>query len=79
MQQLATPTDPRLSAEPSSFFGKPCVLDGINLALDPGRHTALVGLNGADKTTLLEDQQRLHSGSVLMVGLPFINVVCKRP
>ena len=45
-----------LKAENISFAYKkgPLILDGVNLTLDPGSLTALVGQNGSGKSTLLK-------------------------
>lgn len=52
--------------------GKVPVLDGVNLVLEPGVTTALVGLTGSGKSTLLALVPRLFdvtSGSVLVDGV----------
>ncbi|MBP2414061.1 iron complex transport system ATP-binding protein [Arthrobacter stackebrandtii] len=41
-------------------YGKETVVDGVSLALAPGRVTALVGPNGSGKSTLLRSMARLH-------------------
>lgn len=41
-------------------FGRATVVDGVSIALDPGRVTALVGPNGSGKSTLLRSLARLH-------------------
>ncbi|MFF2051096.1 ABC transporter ATP-binding protein [Leifsonia sp. NPDC058194] len=41
-------------------FGKTAVVDGVSIALEPGRVTALVGPNGSGKSTLLRSLARLH-------------------
>ncbi|GAA2184108.1 siderophore ABC transporter ATP-binding protein CdtA [Brooklawnia cerclae] len=41
-------------------YGKTVVVDGVSLALEPGRVTALVGPNGSGKSTLLRSLARLH-------------------
>ncbi len=49
------------------------VLAGIDLVLEPGRTTALVGLTGSGKTTLLQLIPRLYDvsgGEVLLDGVP---------
>ncbi len=48
--------------------GRPAVLDGINLSIEPGSFTAITGPNGGGKTTLLRVILRLlkpTSGSVI--------------
>ncbi|MFK4791202.1 ABC transporter ATP-binding protein [Microbacterium sp. ZW T5_56] len=41
-------------------FGEGTVVDGVSIALQPGRVTALVGPNGSGKSTLLRSLARLH-------------------
>jgi iron complex transport system ATP-binding protein len=41
-------------------YGKDTVVDGVSMALEPGRVTALVGPNGSGKSTLLRSLARLH-------------------
>lgn len=41
-------------------FGEHAVVDGVSIALSPGRVTALVGPNGSGKSTLLRALARLH-------------------
>jgi iron-chelate-transporting ATPase len=41
-------------------YGKDTVIDGVSMALEPGRVTALVGPNGSGKSTLLRSLARLH-------------------
>ncbi|MDR2294433.1 MAG: ABC transporter ATP-binding protein [Microbacterium sp.] len=41
-------------------FGEHTVVDGVSIALCPGRVTALVGPNGSGKSTLLRALARLH-------------------
>lgn len=41
-------------------FGRTTVVDGMSIALEPGRVTALVGPNGSGKSTLLRSLARLH-------------------
>lgn len=41
-------------------FGRTTVVDGVSIALEPGRVTALVGPNGSGKSTLLRSLARLH-------------------
>ena len=45
----------------SHFFGNFCALDNINLEIDQGDFTVLLGLNGAGKTTLYSLITRLYS------------------
>jgi ATP-binding cassette subfamily B protein len=52
--------------------GGPDILDGIDLELEPGTTTALVGLTGSGKTTLLALVPRLYDvtgGAVLVDGV----------
>jgi ferric hydroxamate transport system ATP-binding protein len=51
-------------------YGRTTVVDGVSLALQPGRVTALVGPNGSGKSTLLRSLARLHPvdrGEILLV------------
>lgn len=53
-------------------FGRRQVLDGISLALEPGRITALVGPNGSGKTTLIKcilGLARADAGLLLLDGV----------
>lgn len=55
-------------------YGTRAVLDGVSLALAPGRITALVGPNGSGKTTLIKlilGLARPDAGRLLMDGVPF--------
>ncbi len=52
--------------------GDRAVLDGVDLVLEPGTTTALVGLTGSGKTTLLQLVPRLYDvtgGAVLLDGV----------
>jgi Cu-processing system ATP-binding protein len=54
-------------------YGPRAVLDGISLALEPGRITALVGPNGSGKTTLIKcvlGLARPDAGRLLLEGAP---------
>lgn len=54
-------------------FGARTVLDGISLALEPGRISALVGPNGSGKTTLIKcilGLARPYAGRLLLDGTP---------
>jgi Cu-processing system ATP-binding protein len=54
-------------------FGALQVLDGIDLAIRPGRVTAVVGPNGAGKTTLIKCVLGLanpDSGTIVVDGVP---------
>ncbi|HET8771451.1 MAG TPA: ABC transporter ATP-binding protein [Gemmatimonadaceae bacterium] len=54
-------------------YGRRTVLDGVSLALRPGRVTALVGPNGSGKTTLVKlvlGLARANAGRVLLDGAP---------
>ena len=54
-------------------YGTRPVLDGVSLALLPGRVTALVGPNGSGKTTLIKlilGLARTDAGRILMDGMP---------
>lgn len=55
-------------------FGARPVLDGISLALEPGRIAALCGPNGSGKTTLIKcilGLARPDAGRLLIDGVPF--------
>ncbi len=55
-------------------YGSRVVLEGISLALAPGRITALVGPNGSGKTTLIKlilGLARPDAGRLLFDGVPF--------
>ncbi len=41
-------------------YGRSTVVDGVSIALEPGRVTVLVGPNGSGKSTLLRSLARLH-------------------
>ena len=62
----------RLEAEALCLaHGRTPVIDGLDLALPPGRVTAIVGPNGCGKSTLLAGLARLHApdgGAVLLDG-----------
>ena len=52
-------------------YGETVVLEGISLALPPGRTLAVLGRNGVGKTTLLATimgHTRLHSGTIDFAG-----------
>jgi Cu-processing system ATP-binding protein len=54
-------------------YGARPVLDGISLALEPGRITALVGPNGSGKTTMIKcvlGLARADAGRILIDGVP---------
>ncbi len=54
-------------------YGSRPVLDGVSLALEPGRITALVGPNGSGKTTLIKcilGLARADAGRLLLDGVP---------
>ncbi|MBA3853963.1 MAG: copper ABC transporter ATP-binding protein [Gemmatimonas sp.] len=54
-------------------FGARPVLDGVSLALEPGRISALVGPNGSGKTTLIKcilGLARPDAGRLLLDGTP---------
>jgi Cu-processing system ATP-binding protein len=54
-------------------FGALQVLDGIDLAIAPGRVTAIVGPNSAGKTTLIKSilgLTRIDAGSITLEGCP---------
>jgi Cu-processing system ATP-binding protein len=54
-------------------YGARPVLDGVSLALEPGRITALVGPNGSGKTTMIKcvlGLARADAGRVLVDGVP---------
>lgn len=54
-------------------FGSRTVLDGVSLALMPGRVVALVGPNGSGKTTLMKcllGLTRPDAGRILVDGVP---------
>lgn len=55
-------------------YGKRPVLEGVSLALGPGRIIALVGPNGSGKTTLIKlilGLARPDAGRLLLDGVPF--------
>jgi len=64
----------RLEARSLSVdLGRRRALDGIDLALEPGRFTVIVGPNGAGKTTLLRTLAGLTApaqGDVALAGAP---------
>ncbi|MEQ6899041.1 ABC transporter ATP-binding protein [Microbacterium sp. KR10-403] len=50
-------------------YGRETVVEGVSIALEPGRITALVGPNGSGKSTLLRSLARLHrisAGEILL-------------
>jgi sulfate-transporting ATPase len=56
-------------------FGSAVILDGVSLAVAPGRIVGLIGPNGAGKTTLLEaisGYVGFEGGRVLVDGQPFV-------
>ena len=65
-------TAPRLTTAGLELaYGRAVVVDGVDLALPPGRLTAVVGRNGCGKSTLLAGLARLHEprrGAVLLDG-----------
>ncbi|MBY6047859.1 ABC transporter ATP-binding protein [Vannielia litorea] len=65
-------TDPRLAARTLRLaYGATPVIEGLDLAIEPGRFTALVGPNGCGKSTLLRALAGLHapaSGQVVLDG-----------
>ena len=55
----------------SAGYGETVVLEGVSLALAPGRTLAVLGRNGVGKTTLLATimgHTRLHGGSINFIG-----------
>ncbi|MFY0633454.1 MAG: ABC transporter ATP-binding protein [Vannielia sp.] len=63
-------TDSRLAAKTLRLaYGRTPVIDGLNLAIAPGRFTALVGPNGCGKSTLLRALAGLHAPSAGQVVL----------
>ena len=57
--------------EVSAGYGETVVLEGISLALPPGRTLAVLGRNGVGKTTLLATvmgHTRLHGGGIRFAG-----------
>ena len=55
----------------SAGYGETVVLEGVSLALAPGRTLAVLGRNGVGKTTLLATimgHTRLHGGSIDFAG-----------
>ena len=55
----------------SAGYGDSLILDGLDLAVPPGRITAIVGANACGKSTLLRAMSRLllpRSGQVLLDG-----------
>lgn len=69
---VRTPPPQRLEAEALRLaHGRTPVIEGLDLALPPGRVTAIVGPNGCGKSTLLAGLARLHApagGAVLLDG-----------
>jgi iron complex transport system ATP-binding protein len=65
-------TDHRLAAEKLSLgYGDRTVIEGLDLAVPPGRVTAIVGANACGKSTLLRSMSRLlapRTGHVLLDG-----------
>ncbi|MBY6153778.1 ABC transporter ATP-binding protein [Vannielia litorea] len=65
-------TDPRLAARTLRLaYGATPVIEGLDLAIEPGRFTALVGPNGCGKSTLLRALAGLHApaaGQVVLDG-----------
>ncbi|MGL3608470.1 ABC transporter ATP-binding protein [Rhizobium sp. G187] len=65
-------TDPRLEARQlSAGYGETLIIDGLDLALPPGKITAIVGANACGKSTLLKAMSRLiapRRGQVLLDG-----------
>lgn len=65
-------TDPRLEAKSlSAGYGDTVILDGLDLAIPPGKITAIVGANACGKSTLLKTMSRLikpSTGEVLLDG-----------
>ena len=56
-------------------FGRLAVLQGVDLAVRPGRVTAVLGPNGAGKTTLIKSVlglTRPDGGSILLGGQPIV-------
>ena len=72
MSTQRTPTPPVLELRDiRKSFGTNAVLKGVDLALRPGRITALLGANGAGKSTLIKALSGVHeptSGEVLLDG-----------
>ncbi|PIJ05622.1 iron dicitrate ABC transporter ATP-binding protein, partial [Leucobacter sp. OLES1] len=64
--------DHRLTAEGLRLgYDDRVILDGLDLAIEPGRITSIVGANGSGKSTLLRAFARLlrpQAGSVLLDG-----------
>ncbi|WP_375401255.1 ABC transporter ATP-binding protein [uncultured Amnibacterium sp.] len=57
---------------PDAPAGSPDLLDGVDLAIEPGETMALVGITGAGKTTVVELAGRLYDvtgGSVKLDGI----------
>ena len=55
----------------SAGYGDSLILEGLDLAVPPGRITAIVGANACGKSTLLRAMSRLllpHKGQVLLDG-----------
>ena len=55
----------------SAGYGEAVVLQGVSLALDPGKTMALLGRNGTGKTTLintLAGATRQHGGRITLAG-----------
>jgi iron complex transport system ATP-binding protein len=62
-------------------YGERTVVDGLDLAIPPGRLTAIVGANGCGKSTLLRALARLlrpRAGAVLLDGRAIAELPAKR-
>ncbi|MDQ1538761.1 MAG: ATP-binding cassette, subfamily bacterial [Actinomycetota bacterium] len=71
----------RLTGVSFSYPGSAtCVLDGIDFAIDPGESVAVVGVNGAGKTSLMKLIAGLYSpteGTILVHGRPLDELTMK--
>lgn len=59
-----------------------CALDGIDLAIEPGQHVAIVGANGSGKSTLLKMLDGLvfcSSGTITAFGRPLTEAALDDP
>lgn len=73
--QLSTRTAPEITFENVGFsyaVGKPAVFSDLSFTIRPGEHVALVGENGAGKTTIIKLLMRFYrptSGRILIDGV----------
>lgn len=74
-------TDPELIVRNASIgYARSTVVRDLDLAIPPGRFTALLGPNGSGKSTILRSLAGLHplqSGAVLLDGKPIAGLPTK--